>query len=89
LQPDSTAHPNGPPIGYSACVEIWGNNVTIDSTGTHHGEVNADGIRFPLRAWIDIFARKDITIVGDTTGNYARARERRHDRADVRALTAD
>ena len=68
---DTTAHPNGPSSGYSACVEIWGNNVTIDSTGTHNGHVSADGIRNPLRAWVDIFARKNITIISDTTGNYS------------------
>ena len=68
---DPTAHPVGGASGFDACVEIWGNTVTIDNTGSHNGEVNADGIRSPMRAWIDIFARRDITIIADTVGKYA------------------
>ena len=81
--PDTAAHPTfGPPSPpatnpgrYTTCVEIWANNVIIDSTGTHHGEVVADGVRTdtggPMRSWIDIFAKKDITIIANTIGNYA------------------
>ena len=64
---DTTAHPSfggNPDSGYTACVEIWGNTVTIDNTGTHKGEVNAGGIRTdgdPRRGWIDIFALGDAT----------------------------
>ena len=80
---DTAAHPTfGPPSPpatnpgrYTGCVEIWANNVTIDATGTHKGEVIADGVRTdtggPKRSWIDIFAKKDITIIGNTIGNYA------------------
>ena len=80
---DTAAHPTfGPPSPpalnpgrYTTCVEIWGNHVTIDATGTHHGEVAADGVRTdtggPMRSWIDIFAKSDINIIADTTGNYA------------------
>jgi hypothetical protein len=75
---DSAAHPfpaGGSDGGYTACVEIWANRVTIDATGSHNGEVSADGVRSnalgPRRAWIDIFAKRDISIIAGTGGNYA------------------
>ncbi|HSE62660.1 MAG TPA: right-handed parallel beta-helix repeat-containing protein [Thermoanaerobaculia bacterium] len=56
----------------TACVEIWsGTSVLIDSTGTNHGQVNADtGMSGGVEghSWIDIFANGDITII-DGTGN--------------------
>jgi parallel beta helix pectate lyase-like protein len=72
---DTTAHPF-PFTGaaFTACVEIWGNNISIDATGSHNGRVDVDGIRTdgpPRRGWIDIFARENVTIVADTAGNYA------------------
>ena len=73
---DTAAHPPGiQNFSYNACVEIWANNIIIDNTGTHKGEVSADGIRTdagnPKRAWIDLLAKRDITIIASTTGNYA------------------
>ena len=79
---DTAAHPAfGPasppanPSAYTGCVEIWANNIVIDNTGTHKGEVYADGVRTdtggPKRSWIDLFAKRNITIIANTTGNYA------------------
>jgi hypothetical protein len=71
---EPAAHPPGgdPSTFFTGCVEIWaGTTVTIDATGTHKGEVNAD-IGFSGgnqgRGWIDIYANGDITI-NDGTGN--------------------
>jgi uncharacterized protein (DUF983 family) len=64
---DTTAHPPGAASGFSACVRILGQDVTIDATGTHNGNVNVDGVRGPARGWIDVFATKDVTIVGAPT----------------------
>ncbi len=66
---DTAAHPLGGAANFTACVEIWAENITIDNTGTHNGEVNADGVRAPNRAWIDLFAFKNISTNGDTD-NY-------------------
>src|SRR5215475_3459654 len=75
---DTTAHPTfGPqsppathPGRYTTCVEIWGNMITIDSTGTHNGQVLANGVRTdtsgPMRSWIDLFAKSDINIIAST-----------------------
>jgi hypothetical protein len=58
----------------TACVEIWsGTSVLIDSTATHHGQVNADtalsgGIQG--HGWIDIFAVLDITINDGTNDDH-------------------
>ena len=68
---DPAAHPVGGASFYDACVEIWGDTVTINSILPHKGEVNANGARNPGRGWIDIFARRDITIVNDAVGNYS------------------
>jgi hypothetical protein len=62
----------GKPVESSACVEIWaGTTLTIDSTGTHKGEINAD-VGFSGgtsgRGWIDILANGDI-LLNDGTGN--------------------
>lgn len=55
-------------------VEIWaGGSLTIDSLSAA-GEINADiGITGGPqgRGWIDLFARGDIRIIGDTTGAFA------------------
>ena len=63
---DPALHPqlNGA-TAYAACIEIWGKNVTIDSTtlGSKDG-ANADGIRAPDRAWVDVFAANNISITG-------------------------
>ena len=72
-------HCSGPgrpdkPANTTACVEIWaGKTLTIDSTGSNHGEINAN---LPLAgafavAWIDLFAKGNITIDGIGTGPYA------------------
>jgi hypothetical protein len=62
----------GKPANSTACVEIWsGTSVLIDSTGTNHGQVNADTAMSggtQGHGWIDIFANGDITII-DGTGN--------------------
>ena len=64
---DTTAHPLRGAQFYTACVEVWANNITINPTA----EVYADGIRAPASAWIDLFASNDITVVGDTAAPYA------------------
>ncbi len=68
---DPIAHPPGLATAFTACVEIWGHNVTINGVLPNKGEVNANGVRAPFRAWIDVIAQNDITIVNDTTGNHA------------------
>ncbi len=67
---DTTAHPTNGAAGFTGCVEIWAKNVTIDNTGTHNGEVHTDGIRNPMRGWVDVFAQKDVSILGDPTTPY-------------------
>ena len=61
--------------GYTACVEIWGNNVTINSILPNKGEVHADGVSDnttdDTRAWIDVFATNNITINNDAVGPYS------------------
>ena len=52
---------------FTACVRILGQNVTIDATGAHNGNVNTDGIR-EKRTWIDIFTTDDITVLGEPAG---------------------
>ena len=57
----------------TACVEIWGDRITIDSTGTHKGEVNADigqAGGTTGSSWIDIYARTNVTITDGTGNNY-------------------
>jgi hypothetical protein len=62
----------GKPPESTGCVEIWaGTTLTIDSTGTHKGEINAD-IGFSGgtsgRGWIDILANGNI-LLNDGAGN--------------------
>ncbi len=80
------AHPNAPrnhcsgpdrpdkPEQATACVEIWaGKLLVIDGAGTNHGQVNAD-IKLGGKgttSWIDLFAKKSITINGSGVGPYA------------------
>lgn len=63
------------PSNSTGGVEVWaGNTILIDSTGSHNGEVNADiGITGGNTGigWIDLFARNDITIIGDSSGPFA------------------
>ncbi|MCE9556490.1 MAG: hypothetical protein K8T91_24335 [Planctomycetes bacterium] len=61
------------PAGSTAGVEIWADDLlVIDSTGTHNGEVKADlSIGADKRSWIDLFASREIVIIGDTTGPFA------------------
>lgn len=63
------------PLNSTACVEVWaGDSLTIVSIAPDNGQVNADtgfsggtsGI-----GWIDLFARGDITIIGDSLGPFA------------------
>jgi hypothetical protein len=55
-------------------VEIWsGQTITIDATGSHSGEIDADvGQSGGTNGtgWIDIFGRGDVTILGGAS-NYA------------------
>lgn len=71
---DSVTRPDKP-SNSTACVEIWGgDSVTIDSTSTHAGQVNADiGTSGGAsgRSWIDVFSRGSITILGDTVAPFA------------------
>ena len=62
----------GKPANSTACVEVWsGSTLTIDSTGTHKGEVLAD-VGFSGgttgRGWIDLLANGNI-LINDGTGN--------------------
>ena len=72
-EPDCTP-PERPdrPANSTACVEIWaGTTLTIDSTGTHKGQVNADvGFSGGISGlgWIDILANGNI-VLNDGTGN--------------------
>jgi hypothetical protein len=63
------------PANSTACVEVWaGDSLEIDSTSPHNGEVNADtGMSGGTQgtSWIDLFARGNITITGDTVNPYA------------------
>jgi hypothetical protein len=65
---DTTAHPPGSASGFTACVRILGQNVKVDATGSHNGNVNVDGVRAPMRGWIDIFSTLDTTLLGDPVG---------------------
>ncbi len=67
-------HPNTLIAHASACVEIWGDTVEINSLGTNRGEVHADvafagGVQG--RGWVEVFARNLISIL-DGTGNDTR-----------------
>ncbi len=69
---DNTYHPDKPAAA-TTCVEIWaGDHLTIDSTPPHNGELNADHVgQCGGLGWIDVFARGDIRIIGDTQGAFA------------------
>ena len=67
---DTIAHPPSGADGFTGCVEIWGKNITIDNTGTHNGEVHTDGIRNPMRGWVDVIAESLVEIKGDPTTPY-------------------
>ena len=61
---------------YTACVEIWANNITINSILPNKGEVSADGVTASssandTRAWIDLLAKNNITINNDNIGLYS------------------
>ena len=66
--------PNAPirpdkPSSSTGCVEIWaGDNLTIDSTGAHNGEISADvGLSGGSngRGWIDLYTRGKAVIISD------------------------
>jgi hypothetical protein len=61
------------PAHSTACVEVWaGNLLLIDSTPPHSGEINADTASGPNGiSWIDLFARGNIQIIGDTDLPFA------------------
>ncbi len=56
-------------------MEIWsGGSLTVDATGVHNGEINVDtsmsgGVQ--CCAWVDLFARDDIRILGAPSGAFA------------------
>src|SRR6185295_6815375 len=60
------------PSNSTACVEIWaGDSLTINSLAPHNGQVNADigsSGGSNGHSWIDVFARGNIQILGDTSG---------------------
>jgi hypothetical protein len=62
----------GKPQNSTGCVEIWaGTSLTIDATGTHTGEVNADIGTFggpQGLGWIELLANGQISII-DGPGN--------------------
>lgn len=60
----------GKPSNATGCIEVWGNNITIDSTNGWAGELNADIGNGGAggTSWIDIFARSKLTVT-DGTGN--------------------
>ncbi len=59
LQPGSgRASDSVAPASSIACVEIWGNTVTINSILPHKGEVNADGPERRPRAGVDRYFRQ-------------------------------
>ena len=71
---DTTTHPAT--FAYTACVEIWANNIKINGILPNKGEVRADGVSsggavLPTRAWIDLFAKNNITLTNDDVGPYA------------------
>lgn len=61
---------------FTACVEIWANNITINSILPNKGEVDADGVTDnttnDTRAWIDLFAPR--TTSRSTTTTWGRSR---------------
>ncbi len=51
---------------FAACVQlVSGGHLLID--GPSGGEVSADGIQAPNRAWVDLFSAQDLTITGDSS----------------------
>ena len=64
----------GKPAG-DACVEVWsGGTLVVNSTPPHKGEVSADTGQSGgtiCCAWIDLFARGDVSIVGDSGAPFA------------------
>ena len=49
-------------------MEIWGQNIWVDNTGTHNGNVNVDNIRSdgnPNAGWIDLMASINIFLKGE------------------------
>ncbi|MGE5827383.1 MAG: right-handed parallel beta-helix repeat-containing protein [Micromonosporaceae bacterium] len=63
---------NHPPDGqdFTACVEIWANEITINSIAPNKGEVSANGVT-NNKAWIDLYAENSITINNDGVGPYS------------------
>lgn len=76
-EPNLCKAPNRPdkPANSSACVEIWaGDTLVINSKAPNNGEVHADtGMSGGTEGigWVSIYARGDITIVGDTAAPYS------------------
>jgi hypothetical protein len=69
---NSTNRPDKP-ANSTAGVEVWAGSILVDKTGIHNGEIDADlccGGGTQGTSWIDLFASGDITIVGETSGNY-------------------
>ena len=73
---DDPANPRtDKPANSTACVEIWaGTTLTINSVLPHNGQVNADtgsGGGNEGTSWIDLFARGNINIIGDSRTFFA------------------
>ena len=58
------------PGNATACIEVWGKVITIDSTGSQAGELNADIGNGGTKgsSWIDIYAFSSL-VVDDGAGN--------------------
>jgi hypothetical protein len=66
-----TNRPHDTTIEPAACIEIWsGGSLIISNVGGHNGEINTDTAQTGGHkiAWVDIFARGDISISGPSSG---------------------
>lgn len=62
------------PSNSTACVEVWaGDLLVIDASGANKGEIHADTAQSggSQIAWIDLFAKGPISIIGSTGGDFA------------------
>jgi hypothetical protein len=68
---DSAFRP-GHPLQATGCIEVWGSTVVIDSNAPHNGELSTDKEgQCGGRSWIEVFGRKDVTILGDNNTPFA------------------
>ncbi len=68
---DSAFRP-GHPLAATGCIEVWAGTVLIDSNAPHNAELSTDKEgQCGGRSWIEIFGRKDVTILGDNNVPFA------------------